>query len=99
MPDADVQVRVLGPVGLAGPGAAELPARLRRLLAALLVAGGSVVSTDRLVDVLWGDDPPEDPDAALHSLLARLRSRLRPPHGGPRHREPGGRRPATTSSG
>ena len=35
------------------------------------------MSVDRLVDIVWGDDQPVDPEAALHSLVARLRGRLR----------------------
>jgi len=73
-----VLLRVLGPIELVGAGEIDLlSSRLRRLLAALLATGGSVVSVDRLVDTLWGEALPEDPDAALHSLVARLRARLR----------------------
>ena len=50
---------------------------MRRLLAALLVNAGSVVSADRLADVVWGDDPPESTTGALHNLVSRLRRRLR----------------------
>ena len=76
--DGDVLLRVLGPIELAGAGRVDLlSGRLRRLLAVLLAAGGAVVSVDRLVDGLWGESPPEDPEAALHSLVARLRARLR----------------------
>lgn len=48
----------------------------RRLLAALLVDAGSVVSADRLAQVLWGDDPPEDPSGAVQTHVSRLRARL-----------------------
>ena len=37
-----------------------------------------MVSADRLNELLWADDPPADPSAALHSQVARLRRALRP---------------------
>ena len=54
-----------------------MPTRLRRLLAPLLVAGGSVVSADRLVDVVWSrEQPPRNADGALQNLVSRLRTHL-----------------------
>jgi predicted ATPase/DNA-binding SARP family transcriptional activator len=50
--------------------------RLRRLVAALAVHANTVVSADRLTDLLWGAEQPESPEAALHTLVSRLRSRL-----------------------
>ena len=35
----------------------------RRLLAVLVVHANEVVSSDRLVEVLWGDEPPPSCDA------------------------------------
>jgi predicted ATPase/class 3 adenylate cyclase len=48
----------------------------RRLLAVLLVHANEVVSSDRLVDVLWGEDPPASATHALQTLLSRLRASL-----------------------
>src|SRR5688500_17470005 len=48
----------------------------RLLLAVLLVRRGEVVSTDRLVDELWGDAPPSGYQNALQSLISKLRRRL-----------------------
>jgi predicted ATPase/DNA-binding SARP family transcriptional activator len=48
----------------------------RKVLAALLVDANAVVSTSRLIDVLWGDDPPESDRNALQTYVARLRRRL-----------------------
>jgi DNA-binding SARP family transcriptional activator len=62
---SDMRLRVLGTLELVG----AVPLRVtkpRRLLAALLVPANTVVSVDRLTDVLWGDAPPEHVDAALH---------------------------------
>ncbi|WP_203781917.1 BTAD domain-containing putative transcriptional regulator [Paractinoplanes rishiriensis] len=48
----------------------------RRLLAALLVQAGTVVSADRLIDVLWGDRVPATATSTLHAYVSRLRSVL-----------------------
>jgi DNA-binding winged helix-turn-helix (wHTH) protein len=80
VPGVALRFRVLGPVEavdadgrpLALPGE-----RQRLLLAALLARAGEVVSADRLAQLLWGDDQPADPPAALHSQVARLRRALR----------------------
>lgn len=45
----------------------------RRLVALLSVELGRPVSTARLVDELWGDEPPADPANALQSRVSRLR--------------------------
>ncbi|HEU4514848.1 MAG TPA: BTAD domain-containing putative transcriptional regulator [Nocardioidaceae bacterium] len=73
-------VRVLGAVELvAVDGSAVLLPGTRQpaLLAALAARSGEVVSTDRLVELLWGDHPPENPEASLHSAVFKLRTRLR----------------------
>ena len=48
----------------------------RRLLAVLVVHANEVVSSDRLVDVLWGDDPPPSATHTLQTLVSRLRATL-----------------------
>jgi predicted ATPase/DNA-binding SARP family transcriptional activator len=71
---ADVDFRVLGSVGIVD-GTALLPlggGMPRRLLAVLLAYRNSVVSTDRLCEVLW-DEPPESAAATLQSYVSRLR--------------------------
>ncbi|UMG91865.1 BTAD domain-containing putative transcriptional regulator [Nocardioides sp. TF02-7] len=47
--------------------------RPQALLAAL-VAAGRAVSTDRLVDLVWGDDRPAHPAKALQVLVSRTRA-------------------------
>lgn len=49
-----------------------------RLLASLILARGRVVGVDRLVDDVWGDEPPADARAALHTTVARVRRSLGP---------------------
>ncbi len=78
--ESDLDFRVLGgievvrrgqPVPMGGP-------KPRLALALLAAHRGSVVSTDRLCDELWGNAPPADPHAVLQSHLSRLRRILRP---------------------
>lgn len=71
----DVQYRILGPVEAARDGVAvELGgAKQRALLALLLVHRDEVVSTDRLVDALWGEEAPGTGRKALQVHVSRLR--------------------------
>jgi len=46
----------------------------RALLADLLLHAGNVVSTDRLIDDLWGTDPPPTAAKMLQVFVSRLRS-------------------------
>jgi len=73
-----MEFRVLGPLEVVDEGR-TIPlvgSRERRLLAALLLRPDEVVSTDRLIDVLWGEEPPSNPANALHQQLTRLRKIL-----------------------
>ena len=73
-------VRVLGAVELVASGGTIVPlpgTRQPALLAALAARAGEVVSTDRLITLLWGDDLPENPEASLHSAVFKLRTSLR----------------------
>lgn len=47
--------------------------RQRQLLSALVMHRGSFVDADRLVEMIWADDPPNDPVAALYTQISRLR--------------------------
>jgi DNA-binding SARP family transcriptional activator/pimeloyl-ACP methyl ester carboxylesterase len=72
-------VRVLGGVSLTANDDTEvaLPGgRQPALLAALAARSGEVVAVDRLVDLLWGEAPPDNPAAALHSAVFKLRANL-----------------------
>ncbi|GAA4628714.1 BTAD domain-containing putative transcriptional regulator [Actinoallomurus vinaceus] len=51
-------------------------ARLRTLLILLSLDAPRVVTTDRLVDGVWGGDPPAGAPNALQSLISRLRRAL-----------------------
>jgi predicted ATPase/DNA-binding SARP family transcriptional activator len=55
----------------------EVPeAKVRALLADLLIHLGRPVSADRLIEDLWGDDLPVHPAGALHAKVSRLRQAL-----------------------
>jgi predicted ATPase/class 3 adenylate cyclase/DNA-binding winged helix-turn-helix (wHTH) protein len=68
-------------LGLLGVVRAGKPVHLgsgqqRRLLAVLVVHANEVVSSDRLVDLLWGDEPPPTAMHTLQGLVSRLRRTL-----------------------
>ena len=73
-------VDVLGPLLLRVEGrVVDVPGTRRRALLALLaLAGNRGVSTDRLVDALWPDGPPDNAVQALYSHVSRLRGHLGP---------------------
>jgi DNA-binding SARP family transcriptional activator/pimeloyl-ACP methyl ester carboxylesterase len=50
----------------------------RGLLACLVARRGQTVSADRLAELLWADQQPERPEAALQSQVHRLRRTLLP---------------------
>jgi DNA-binding SARP family transcriptional activator/streptogramin lyase len=57
----------------------RIPAgRERALLAVLALRRGEVVSTDALVDALWGDEPPSTAPKALQGYVSHLRRLLDP---------------------
>jgi predicted ATPase/DNA-binding SARP family transcriptional activator len=71
-----VDIAVLGPVevrGLAGRPVAVGGARLRTLLLLLALDANRTVSTDRLIDGVWGEEPPQAAGNALQALVSRLR--------------------------
>ncbi len=73
-----VEYRILGPVEIADDtGSLPLGGQKQRaLLALLLLNAGAVVSTDRLVDQLWGEQPPKTAMTSLQNLVSQLRKLL-----------------------
>jgi|GEM_PF-1026332 len=77
--DAGLLVALLGPVEIGPAGgvmAGVAQPRLRVLLGLLAVAAGRVVSTEALVDGVWGEDWSPGRERNLHSLVYQLRRRL-----------------------
>ncbi len=71
-----VEVRRDGePIDLGGP-------QSRAVIAHLALDAGRVVSVERLIDRLWGDDPPRTPLGTLQSYVSRLRRCLEPDRAG-----------------
>lgn len=57
------------PVALGG-------AKQRALLTTLLLQANEVVSTDRLIDAVWEEEPPARADKALQVYISHLRKAL-----------------------
>ena len=71
-----MEFRILGPLEVVGDDGRPVPLprrKSRALLALLLLHANEVVSTSRLVDDLWGDDPPRTATASLQNAVSRLR--------------------------
>jgi DNA-binding SARP family transcriptional activator len=75
-----VEFRILGPLEVSHEGRpVAIPgARQRELLAILLLHAGEVVSTDRLMDALWGEGRPAAGTTALRVRVSQLRKALGP---------------------
>jgi predicted ATPase/DNA-binding SARP family transcriptional activator len=70
--------RILGPLEVdeAGKAIPVLAGRQRALLAILLIHANEPVSSDELIDDLWGEHPPENPRKGLQVQVSRLRKAL-----------------------
>jgi DNA-binding SARP family transcriptional activator len=73
-----LEFRILGPLEVLDDGR-RMPLggpRQRALLALLLLEAGRVVATDRLVDLLYGEDAPKTATTSLQNSISRLRRAL-----------------------
>lgn len=79
-----IACRVLGPIEVLVDDVllALGGARPRRLLTALVAGDGRAVPDARLVDAVWGDEPPPKAPVALQVYVSRLRGALGPIHKG-----------------
>jgi DNA-binding SARP family transcriptional activator len=73
-----LEFRILGPLEVAND---EVVLHLsgqkqRALLALLLLDANRVVSTDRIVDALWGEQPPRTAATSLQNFVSQLRKLL-----------------------
>jgi predicted ATPase/DNA-binding SARP family transcriptional activator len=75
-----MEFRVLGPIeALAGGGQVMLGApKQRALLAVLLLNGNEVLARERLIDDLWGEEPPRSAVQSLQVYVHGLRQALGP---------------------
>jgi DNA-binding SARP family transcriptional activator len=73
-----MEFRILGPLEVTGPrGLIEIgSSRQRAILALLVLRVGKTVTTDRLIEEVWGDDPPPSAQHALGVHVSGLRRSL-----------------------
>jgi predicted ATPase/DNA-binding SARP family transcriptional activator len=74
-----VRFGILGPLAVTtddGEPVVVPGAKVRMLLADLLAHRNTVVSADRLIEDLWGDDAPANPAGALQVRVSQLRKAL-----------------------
>lgn len=82
-----MRFRILGPLevgGAGGPGSdsggsgnlTPRAAKIRVVLAALLVRANEIVSVDALIDELWGEEPPRTATTTLQVYVSQLRKLL-----------------------
>jgi SARP family transcriptional regulator, regulator of embCAB operon len=69
------ELQVLGPLEarIGGEPVSLGGAKQRAVLAVLLLREGEVVSVDRLIEEVWGNDPPPSAAHTLESYVSRLR--------------------------
>jgi DNA-binding SARP family transcriptional activator len=75
-----VEFRILGSMEILDRGRrVQLPSgRGRSLLALLTLHAGEPVAAERLIDELWGADPPATAATVVQGLVSRLRKVLEP---------------------
>ena len=75
---AAMEFNVLGPLEVIGAnGSIKIGSGLQRAILAILVLHvGETVSTDRLIDEVWGDQPPPSAQHAIGVHVSRLRRAL-----------------------
>ncbi|BBH66412.1 hypothetical protein ACTI_30970 [Actinoplanes sp. OR16] len=75
-----LRFEILGPVrAFRGAERVDLgPAKQRAVLAVLLLNPGKPVPVHRIVDAVWGDDPPENGPNVVQKYVAGLRRALEP---------------------
>jgi DNA-binding SARP family transcriptional activator len=70
--------RILGPIEVSDETGPLLLGGLkqRAVLAMLLLEPGRIVSVDRLIDALWGEQPPRTANTSLQNFISQLRKTL-----------------------
>jgi predicted ATPase/DNA-binding SARP family transcriptional activator len=93
------QLQVLGGLVLRAEGGSRPLGgpKAQQLLSVLVAHRGSPVSSDRLIETLWGDRPPKSATATVQSQVSRLRAAL--PEGFSIELDPAGYRLETPEDG
>ena len=75
-----MEFRILGPLEVVEDGRPVSldRRRMRALLAFLLLHVNEAVSADRLIDEVWGPEPPKTAGASLQNYISRLRKAIGP---------------------
>src|SRR6266511_541904 len=78
-----LKIRLFGPLAIEDGayflGAGDLGgSRPKQVLQILIAARGHRVPTDRLSDLLWGEDPPQNAAGSLQTFISVLRRQLTP---------------------
>lgn len=75
-----MEFRILGSMDVVeGDRRVDLPSgRARALLALLILDAGQPIAAERLIDELWGEDPPPTAATVVQGLVSRLRKALEP---------------------
>jgi DNA-binding SARP family transcriptional activator/thioredoxin-like negative regulator of GroEL len=73
-----MEFRILGPLEVVEDGRPVSldRRRMRALLAFLLLHANELVSADRLIDEVWGPEPPKTASASLQNYVSRLRKAI-----------------------
>src|SRR5436190_14460483 len=73
-----MEFRILGPLEVVEDGRAIAldRRRLRALLAYLLLHANELIPSERLIDEVWGPEPPKTAGASLQNYVSRLRKAL-----------------------
>ncbi len=72
-----MEISVLGPIRVTlGGHSLRLPAKQRILLAVLALQPNRTISTEQLVQALWGEDPPDSAVKTLQTYVFQLRRLL-----------------------
>ena len=74
-----VRIRLFGEVGVVTESGEPVdigPAKCQVVLVALALSAGSAVPMWRLVEVVWGEEPPRTAERTLQSYVTRLRKGL-----------------------
>jgi basic membrane lipoprotein Med (substrate-binding protein (PBP1-ABC) superfamily)/DNA-binding SARP family transcriptional activator len=76
-----VEYRILGPLEVMSDGRSITlgPGKQRAVLAVLVLHAGEIVSTDRLIELVWGEDPPRTAAHSVQIYVSELRKALETP--------------------